>query len=573
VTGEKTTIRRGSNTWARLISACALVLLLALTAFGQVDEAKQAIERGEFVRAVNILSQARNAQPSADVFLYLGIAYGNMKEYQKAEEALTEGAVRYPDDSRFHTELAGVYFATQAVDKARAELNRALSINSSDRYASDLLASIDMSRGDTETALRYWNKTQQPVIDDILHNYYLNFGSSVVRDAVAFRPAGVLKYDDWKTTEARLFATNNFVNVGLEVEPTRVPDRYDAIIRTSDKTNSLTDVLWNGAKGLPYQTNYVNFWNIGNSGVNWNSFYRWDGNRHGADGRLQVPLLIPGILQVEFGETWRSERWNLTPSIRPQFAAQGSNVRYRGNALAVGLSHIPHYRFEWGGGFAYANRYAQGDIPQIATNSLNSALFLANTSVRLTDRSSYRNRLHIEGFLSRKSILSDFNFGGGTAELNNRITFSKPQREYLDWTIKGGTSRGSRPFEEYFMLGLDLHPQNLLRGHKLAKNGLLGNGPTGTDFVLGNLDYERRLVTLPLFNTLNLPFVVVKAEVFLDSGKIWDRTNVFQNSKLLVDTGAGLKFETPTGALNVVYGRSLRDGQSVLIGYIERRIW
>ena len=91
--------------------------------------------------------------------------------------------------------------------------------------------------------------------------------------------------------------------------------------------------------------------------------------------------------------------------------------------------------------------------------------------------------------------------------------------------------------------------------------------------MLGNLDYERRLVTLPLFNTLNLPFVVVKAEVFLDSGKIWDRTDVFQNSKLLVDTGAGLKFETPTGSLNVVYGRSSRDGQSVLIGYIERRIW
>jgi tetratricopeptide (TPR) repeat protein len=561
-----------------LLFICTLLLLLAVTAFGQIDEAKQAIERGDFVRAVNILSEAAASRPSADAFLYLGIAYGNMKEYQKAEESLKQGADRYPDDARFHTELAGVYFAINDADRARAELRRALSIDSSDRYASDMLASLDMSRGDTEAALKSWNKTQQPVIDDILHNYYLNFGSSVVREAVAFRPASVLKYNDWKTTEARLFATNNFVNVGLEVEPTRVPDRYDAIVRTSDKTNSLMDVLWNGAKGLPYQTNYLNFWNIGNSGVNWNSFYRWDANRHRADGRLQLPLPIPGILQVEFGETWRSENWNLTPSIRPQFAAQASNVRYRGNAVGVTVNHIPHYRFEWGVGFAYANRYAQGDIPQIATNSLNSALFLANTSVRLTDSGNYQNRLHLEGFLSRKSILSDFNFGGGTAELNNRITFSKPQREYLDWTIKGGTSRGARPFEEYFMLGVDILPpnflsENLLRGHKLARHGMYGNGPTGTDFVLGNLDYERRLVTLPLFNTLNLPFVVLKAEVFLDSAKVWDRTDVFQNSKLLVDTGAGLKFETPTGSLNVIYGRSLRDGQSVLIGYIERRIW
>jgi Surface antigen. len=558
---------------ARLVSACTLLLLLAVGAFAQVDEAKQAIERGEFVRAVNILSEALTSRPSADVFLYLGIAYGNMKEYQKAEATLKQGADRYPDDARFHTELAGVYFAIHDVDNARSELRRALSIDSSDRYSSDLLASIDMSRGDTETALKYWNKTQQPVIDDILHNYYLNFGSSVVRDAVAFRPAGVLKYDDWKTTEARLFATNNFVNVGLEVEPTRVPDRYDAIVRTSNRTNSLMDVLWNGVKGAPFQTTFLNFWNIGNSGVNWNSFYRWDGNRHRADGRLQVPVLLPGILQVEFGETWRSEAWDLT-TIQPQFASQANRVAYRGNALDVSVKHIPHYRFEWGGGFAYANRYAQGDIPQIATNNLNAALFLANTSVRLNDRGNYQNRLHVEGFLSRESLLSDFNFGGGTAELNNRFTFSKPQREYLDWTIKGGTSRGARPFEDYFMLGLDvMNTENVLRGHKLAKHGRYGNGPTGTDFVLANLDYERRLVTLPLFNTLNLPFVVVKAEIFLDSGKIWDRTHVFQNSKLLVDTGAGLKFETPTGSLNVVYGRSLRDGQSVLIGYIEKRIW
>ena len=147
------TIRRGSiltKTWARLLCACTLLQLLAVTAFGQIDEAKQAIERGELVRAISILSEAVATQPSADAFLYLGIAYGNMKEYQKAEETLKQGADRYPDDARFRTELAGVYLALHDVDKARAELRHALSIDSSDRYASDLVASIDMSRGDTE---------------------------------------------------------------------------------------------------------------------------------------------------------------------------------------------------------------------------------------------------------------------------------------------------------------------------------------------------------------------------------------------------------------------------------------
>src|SRR5438552_13527414 len=90
-----------------------LVLFSSSLAFAQVDDAKQAIEKGEFVRAVNILSDALASRPSADAYLYLGIAYGNMKEYQKAEDALKEGSKRFSDDARFHNELAGVYLATR----------------------------------------------------------------------------------------------------------------------------------------------------------------------------------------------------------------------------------------------------------------------------------------------------------------------------------------------------------------------------------------------------------------------------------------------------------------------------
>ena len=46
----------------------------------QVDEARQAIEREEYVRAVNILSAELADRPTADAYLYLGIAYRHMKE-------------------------------------------------------------------------------------------------------------------------------------------------------------------------------------------------------------------------------------------------------------------------------------------------------------------------------------------------------------------------------------------------------------------------------------------------------------------------------------------------------------
>ena len=44
-------------------------------------------------------------------------------------------------------------------------------------------------------------------------------------------------------------------------------------------------------------------------------------------------------------------------------------------------------------------------------------------------------------------------------------------------------------------------------------------------------------------------------------------------NRSLADTGGGLRFETPTQSFSLVYGRSLRDGTAVLMGYVERKLW
>src|SRR5206468_1488374 len=124
----------------------------------------------------------------------------------------------------------------------KTEARRTLLVDPSNSEASDLLATIDMSVGEVQSALRVWNKSGRPIVDDILHNYYLSFGSWVVRKAVAFHPSGVLRYSEWKTTEARLLETDNFGNVDLEIEPTTIPDQYNAVVRTNTKTNDLLGV-------------------------------------------------------------------------------------------------------------------------------------------------------------------------------------------------------------------------------------------------------------------------------------------------------------------------------------------
>src|SRR6185503_14559375 len=188
----------------KAISLVFTLLIATATVFAQVDEARQAIDRGEYVRAVNILSAALGDRPTADTYLYLGIAYRHMKEYQKAEDVFNEGSLRYADDARFHNELANLFLENNDVEAAKSELRRTLAVDPNNAFASDQLATIDMSEGQVQSALRAWNKSGRPYINDILHNYYLNFGSWVVRRAVTFRPAGTLRYSEWKTTEARL---------------------------------------------------------------------------------------------------------------------------------------------------------------------------------------------------------------------------------------------------------------------------------------------------------------------------------------------------------------------------------
>jgi len=569
---ERTAARSGRAGFPAFVTCLLTMLLLAEVGLCQVDEAREAIDRGEYVRAVNILSETLANRPDADAYLYLGIAYRHMKEYQKAEDVFNEGSKRYPDDSRFHNELANLFLENNNIESARSALRRALTVDPNNSYASDRLATIDLSTGDVQAALRYWNKSGRPVIDSILNNYYPNFSSWVVRRGVTFHPGRTLRYSQWKTTESRLFATDNFSNVGLEIEPTRIDDRYNAVVRTTTKTNSPADILFGLVKGLPFQTSYLDLWNMGNSGTNFNGLYRWDADRRRGEGGFKIALPIVGLLELQMGSIWRFERWNLSPVIRPELLPKARLI-YKDTAMGIGVKHIPNYRVELAAGFLYRNRAASGELPQIFTNSLNTGKFIGQVNLYLIDR-KYKNQLRVEAFAARRSIIGNTQFTGGTAELVNQVTLSKDTGTYFDWAVKGGTSRGLLPVEDYFVLGIDAPTtENLLRGHRTTLEGQYGNGPMGSDFVLLNTDFNRRLKTVPFFNTLNIPYFVVRWDIFFDTAKTWDRNDVFKPSKLLLDTGAGLRFETPTYSFNLIYGKSLRDGNNVWTAYYTRRLW
>ena len=530
--------------------------------------ARTAMDRGDYLQAIPILADALSQRPTAENFLNLGIAYRHSRDWQKAEDTLQEGTERYPTDPRIPTELANAFLGAGDVDGARNALERALQIDPANVDAADLFAAVELSVGEVQTALRIWNRSGHPIVNTVLHNQNITFGHWTVRDGNAFHPGKMMTYTQWRTTQLRLLETETFSNVGIDIEPAPASSTFNPIILTTSRTNDLANVVFGLLKGAPLETSYLDWWNAGNSGITLNSSYRWDYNRRRGELRLHAPIPVPGILFLNATALWRSERWDLARILQTD---AGKNDRFlnKSTGVRVEFKYVPHYRFDFGGGFEYTNRAVNGGLPQLLMDGRNTGKILFQGSIRLSD-SRYRNRLHAEGFVARKSVLGDLNYSGATLEMNNQLLVSKETNTVLDWTIKGGTTRGQLPVEEYFVLGLDTHAGNLLRAHPAASRGHYGNAPMGTGFALSNFDIERRIAILPLFNTLNIPYLDVKGQVFLDSGKTFDREHNFKQGKLYVDSGAGLKFETPTHSLNLIYGRSLREGRNVLFAYIEK---
>jgi len=559
--------------------AVIFVLILAVTASGQsvpsspadsIDpRARTAMDRGDYLAAIPILSDALAQRPNAEAYLNLGVAFRHMRDWQKAEDTLTEGSERYPEDPRLSTELANAYLGAGDVDGARNALHRALRIDPTNLAAADLISAIELSEGEVQTALRIWNRSGNPIVERVLHNSNLEFGHWTVRQANAFRPGKMMTYRQWRTTQLRLLETGIFSNVGVDVEPAPASNRYNPIILTSAKSNDLGNLVFGIAKGAFIETTYLDYWDIAHSGVTLNSSYRWDYNRKRGEVQLHAPVPFPGILFLNATGLWRSERWDLTRVLQTD-AGTADRFDFKSTGARLEFKYIPHYRFDFGGGFEYTNRAANGGLTRLLMDGSNSGKILFQGSIRLAD-GRYRNRLHVEGFVARRNIMGDLNYSAATAEMNHQLLIQKDSNTVFVWKLKGGTSRGQLPVEEYFVLGLDSHSGNLLRAHPVAEHGHYGNAPMGTSFALSNMSVERRVAILPLFNTLNLPFLDVKGQFFLDTGKTFDREHLFKEGKLHVDTGAGLKFETPTHSLNLIYGRALREGRNVLFAYIEKR--
>jgi tetratricopeptide (TPR) repeat protein len=160
-----TSPRQGSDSTAHLGQGSGEQASALLEVAERVSEVRKLYDTkhwSEVVRAVPELPEE-----GAELQLYRGLALARLERWDEARETLEKGLARYPGDTRFLIELAGIAYHEKDFAKAKQELRHALAIRPEDEYSNDFLASIYFQEGNLEAALKYWNRAGKPKLTDL----------------------------------------------------------------------------------------------------------------------------------------------------------------------------------------------------------------------------------------------------------------------------------------------------------------------------------------------------------------------------------------------------------------------
>jgi tetratricopeptide (TPR) repeat protein len=536
----------------------------------RATEVKRLYDAGHWSEVVEALPDRDNE--SADLQMYRGLALAKLGRWDDAQKTFEAGAARYPGDARFLVELGGIAYREKALSLAERDLRRALAIQPKDDYSNDFLASIYFLHGNLEAALKYWNRTGRPKLDDLTFDPQPTLMPLVLDRAVRFSPGNEWRRDDFLRTEAQLGALDLYPHGTYDLQAQ--PDgSFDLVVRAPEQNG------WGGTKlegalsllrGLPYESIYPEFYNFGRKGVNWRSFFRWDDQKRRLTSELAAPVALNPAVRYRIYVDARNENWNVTSTLTPNAPVQaGLNLQ---KAAAGGeIRFIPSGRWEWNTGVEYSYRKFRGlvGIPAGASSFFTNGSSLAlragvkRSLIRFPER-----RLTLELNASAETGTFFENPLGRYGRLEGALAATwYPKARGDDYevqaSLKVGKTFGLVPFDELFTLGFDRDTDLTLRGHPGLINGQKGGAPLGRNFVLANSEVDKILYRNGFFTVTLGPL--------MDTGRVYDPSGFWGTRNWLWDTGAQAKvrvlgsFEFALG-----YGKDLRTGNNSFFTKVSR---
>jgi hypothetical protein len=540
--------------------------LPSLFAAGEPDTVSLARQLHDEKRWEELARLARESPDAPAEVDYLGgLALARLERWGEARQVFERGRRKAPRDKRFSIELAGVAFKQKKPSEAKKALRRALSLDATDAYANDFLATLYLLEDNLEAALKYWNRAGKPEIEEVRAEPEPAVDAVLLDRAFAFAPAEVLRLEDFRRTKARLDLLGVFRRYRFDLEPAR-EEKFDVVFRSAERAegdNRLAGTLLPALRGLPYQTVYLDVANLGQKARNFESLLRWDAQKRRAFAAFSAPLAGEAAWRYRLHADLRNENWDL----REAFAGSGAPVgalNLRRSEAGIEIESRPVARWGWSSaalashrsfrhsGFdePWAREFLAGGFGLKARARVDYDL-LRVPEHRFTTRAAARWQA---GKVFREGR-------GPYSTLEGSLAarwLPRARGDDFETTarFRAGRTFGRVPFDELFQLGVERDNELWLRGHRGTRDGRKGSAPLGRNYLLADTSFEKTLFAGPV--------VSLGAGPFLDVGRIYDSSDALGSKKWLWDTGAQLRVRV-MGSFEAVfiYGKDLRLGRNV----------
>jgi Tetratricopeptide repeat len=567
--------RAASNSTA-LISLGVFVFLFSFASVArtqtsdsfQVDRATQLSAEQGWREIVSLVESVPH--PSAELDFYYGTALAQLGRWDDAQKAFTAGARLQPGDKRFPLELAGVAFRQKRYPVAVRYLRRALRLDPADSYGNDFLGTVYFLQGNSEAALKYWNRVGKPQIVEVRNQPTPQVNAALLDRAMAFAPASILGLPDLLTTEVRVRGLEIFPRYQFDLQA-RNDGKFDILFRNRERDGwgqGKLEKLFLLLRELPFQSITPEFYNLRGEAINFTSMYRWDAQKRRILAQLSGPFKANPRFRYRLMADLRGENWDIRKSFQGPAPVLGS-FNLRREAVAADFAVMESGRWRWSAAVEVSHRDFRSVIPGTTlTPNLLAKGYQLKQLTKL-DAELWRRperKLTLEGEASSQVGRIWSQPSHSFEKLQGSLRFHwLPQSQGDDYEIqdrvRAGKTFGEVPFDELFILGLERDNDLEMRGHIGTRDGRKGSAPLGRNYFLSNFEADKNVYRNGIFT--------VKLGPFLDTGKITDALTGLGSQKWLWDLGAQAKLRVFGVGFAFSYGKDLRSGNNAFYVWVH----
>jgi hypothetical protein len=519
------------------------------------------------VKAAELLKQR-----SPDENYDYGMALAHLQRWSDARAALAAGKRQCPLQERFPVELAGIAFQSKDYPQSAAWIRKALRLAPRDEYAINFAATVYFLMGNVDAALKYWNSVNKPYIAGLQFDPQLRVRRQLLDRSFVFAPASSLKRTQFAATQTRLRALHIFpaFNISLNARPDGTFDANFHALERDGAGNTRVQALLSTFGGAVYETIYPSYFNVGRSAINIESLLRWDAQKRRGWLAVDGPLHQLPQWRWHFAADIRNENWIIRRSFTGPVPELGS-LNLQRQVVAGTIGGLPHGTLQWSTGAEISHRSFRNVTYGSALNqdliakgfAVKHLAIVRDTLVDIPE-----HRFTIDGAVS-----SEFaRLWSTPPHLYEKLQGSAVARWYPQaqgdryearQQLRAGRTFGSAPFDELYMLGVERDNDLWLRGSIGTRDGRKGSSPLGSNYLLSNSDFERRLYSNGL--------ITLKAGPWVDIGHAGAATAGLAPRQWLLSVGIAARVNVLGTGVVFTWGRDLRTGSNAFYGTLANQ--